>query len=672
MASAPFNPTSPSQEVSDLLFPYETLRPVQRHLLADIHSAIVKRQHILVHAPTGLGKTAAALAPALSYAYANQKVVFFLTSRHTQHFIALETCKAIKDKYKIPILATDLIGKKNMCLMPNIEQLYPHEFFEYCKRERENRTCEYYVNTRDHQQRLTAQAKALLSSLNIQNPLSTSVVIEQAKEEACCPYEITVELAKQSHLIIADYSYGFHPTIATKFLKKIGKSYEDLIMIVDEAHHLPQRMRELASSKLTSVMIKRAILEAKKFGYVQALPLLAQLQHALVELTHGLETKEGKEAVVPKESLEQYLEEGIEHTALVLDETAKEARGLRNHSALSQLGPFLEAWMHADHSFCTLAKIEQGKQEEIRQLALCCLDPSPLLREVIDQTHSLILMSATLTPVTMYADLLGFTQRTVTKTYPSPFPKTNKLNIIVPKTTTQFKQRNHQQYRTITETLQELIGAMAGNVAVFFPSYEVMDSVLDFLVSASFTSIQSPRSRRGGFSAFSGNVVFAGKPVFIEQANSTKQQREDLLARFKSYALHEHGAVLFACQAGSFGEGIDFPGNVLQGVIIVGLPLLKPNLETKELIAYYDRRFGKGWEYGYVAPAFSKILQSAGRCIRSATDHGVIIFLDERFAWDRYRQYFPPDEHYHVLANPLPTIKAFFSNQQHFTNTTFL
>jgi DNA excision repair protein ERCC-2 len=148
------------------------------------------------------------------------------------------------------------------------------------------------------------------------------------------------------------------------------------------------------------------------------------------------------------------------------------------------------------------------------------------------------------------------------------------------------------------------------------------------------------------------------KTIFFEVSGLAKTEKEELLERFKSYK--DTGAVLLAVSSGSFSQGIDIKDNIVKGIVVVGLPLQKPDLETKELIDYYDKKFGNGWEYGYVFPAITKCLQSAGRCIRSEKDRGVIVFLDERFAWPMYSKYFSKDMNVKISKMYIEEIKGFF------------
>ena len=179
-----------------------------------------------------------------------------------------------------------------------------------------------------------------------------------------------------------------------------------------------------------------------------------------------------------------------------------------------------------------------------------------------------------------------------------------------------------------------IVNEIPGNSAIFFPSYDLRDKVNNF---------------------FSKKCE---KTTFLEYPNLSKHEKQELLERFKQNK--NNGAVLLAASSGNFGEGIDFENNSLKCIIVVGLPLAKPDLETKELINYYDKRFSKGWDYGYIYPAIIKTIQNAGRCIRSETDKGVIVFLDERYNMENYKKCFPPDYNFEITLDFKEKIKDFF------------
>ncbi|MEK6827990.1 MAG: ATP-dependent DNA helicase, partial [Nanoarchaeota archaeon] len=302
-------------------------------------------------------------------------------------------------------------------------------------------------------------------------------------------------------------------------------------------------------------------------------------------------------------------------------------------SFVLSVAKFLESWLGSDIGFGRILTKTMDKKLKI-SLAYRCLDPSIAAKEVIEKSYSTVLMSGTLTPTSMYKDILGFKDNILEKEYKSPFPKKNRLNLIVPKTTTKFKERNHRQFSEIAGICSNIVNLIEGNSAVFFPSYELMENIAEHLKCS--------------------------KPIFKEKQTLIKQEKEHLLAVFKSH--RDKGAVLLGTSTGSFGEGIDMPG-VLKAVIIVGLPLEKPDVEKRLLIEYYDDKFGKGFEYGYVLPAITKCLQNAGRCIRSETDKGAIIFLDERYAWRNYYQCFPEDWEIEVDLDYENVLKGFFDNK---------
>ncbi|MBS3121801.1 ATP-dependent DNA helicase [Candidatus Woesearchaeota archaeon] len=635
-------------EVNDILFPYEKIRDEQSLLIKDIISALKEKKNLIANAPTGLGKTAAALSPVLKFALDNNLTVFFLTSRQTQHKIAIETLKNIKRIHGVKFEAADIIGKKWMCAVPNISALYSNEFVEYCKNMRETNKCAHYTKTREKDLKLTVEAKKTIEDLRLEIRDSEDIV-NFSSEFNLCPYEISLELAKKAKVIIGDYFYVFNPYISELFFKKANIEIEKTIIVVDEAHNLPERIRELATSRLTNFMVSRAVKEAKKYGFNETLANLNLIQNLINELsnkinvtdgvTNGVknnitvgansfnnsskgfsssnrmynpETKITKEEFVNLINIEKDYEQLIEDFEVI----AETVREKQKRSFIGSIAAFLEAWKGEDEGFTRLLKLENTKEGLLTTLSYTCLDTSIITGQIIDNAYSTILMSGTLTPTFMYRDLLGM-KRCIEKEYKSPFPEKNKLSLIVPLTTTKYEQRSTAQYENIGKISADLVNKIKGNVFVFFSSYKIRDSIyLSFMNECK-------------------------KTIFLEDSKMSKEQKLEMLERFKKYK--KSGAVLLGVTSGSFGEGIDMPGDLLNGVIIVGLPLGVPDLETRELIAYFDKKYKKGWDYGYLFPAFQKTLQNAGRCIRSETDRGVIVFLDERYIWPMYKRCFPAD-----------------------------
>ena len=615
------------EEIKRLLFPYSKTRKTQGDMLKNVKEIVENKKNLVMHAPTGIGKTAAVISPALAYAIKNELTVFFLTSRQTQHKIAVETLAKIKEKHNAEFIAVDIIGKKYMCSFEDVEKLYSNEFMEFCKSQREDNKCEFFNNTKD-KNKSTVNAKRIIEELRKINPCHSEVLIKKCRENKLCPYEISTIIAKKAAIIIADYNYIFNPSIKDIFFNKTNKKINDAIIIVDEAHNLAERIRNLLSKKISNRILDNAVKEAKKFGYDEIAFSLKGIKNILEEISKELYLNEEK--LVKKELFFNKVSEIKDYDELTaeLEFAADSVREEKKRSYIASVASFLEAWLGDDEGFARILSLKTGKN--MVELSYKCLDASFATKDVIENAYSVICMSGTLNPTSMYKDLLGF-KECVEKEYESIFPEENRANIIIPKTTTKFTKRDEQQYKDIAKILSKVINLIPGNSIAFFPSYELRDSIYKCFFDK------------------------CDKTIFMEKFSMGKKERYELLEEFKKY----NNAILLGVASGSFSQGIDLPG-VLKGVVIVGLPLEKPDLETRELINYYDEKFGKGWDYAYVLPAITKAVQAAGRCIRSEKDKGVIVFLDERYAWNNYLKCFPKDLKLEITNNYEEEIERFF------------
>ena len=609
----------------EFFFPHDHVRPVQDRLILSIQQAVEEGKHLIVHAPTGLGKTAASISPALRYAIKKDKVIIFLTSRNTQHKIAVETLRAIKNKYDLRFTAVDLIGKKWFCLQPNLTRLRSSDFTEYCKKLREDGLCSFYLNIKEK-----TKIQEALSTAEINNPRTPEEIISISSHSQVCPYEVSIMLAKKAHAIIADYYYIFHPRIREGFLTKIDRGMNDIILIIDEAHNLPSRIKELTSEKLSTITISRALYEAKKLENDNLIKMLTRIGKILVELGSDLldEKYISKKTFMDNIALLGDYEEITE----TLHEAAEAVRETQQHSSIGTIATFLEFWKGQDDGYTRIIDKKRTPKDPIITLRYQSLDPSLFTKGIIGQTHATILMSGTLTPTSMYKELFGI-EKPNELTLESPFPEKNRLNLIIPKTTTKYQARSLEEYKKIGNIISGVVENIPGNCAVYFPSYKLRNEIAMHVVTK--------------------------KPSFSEEEDLTKAEKDQLLEKFKSHS--KKGAVLFAVINGNFSEGIDLPGDLLKAVIIVGLPLGRPNLETKALIDHFDKKYNKGWDYGYLFPAFTKTMQTAGRCIRSETDRGAIIFLDERYTWKNYYRCFPDSWKMKISEDYTKALKEFFS-----------
>jgi DNA excision repair protein ERCC-2 len=260
------------------------------------------------------------------------------------------------------------------------------------------------------------------------------------------------------------------------------------------------------------------------------------------------------------------------------------------------------------------------------------LDASEISSGVLGAVSSAVLMSGTLLPLKMYADVLGISGE-VKKEYKSPFAQANRLNLFVDRTTTKYTSRSDEQFEEIASIVEHIVGKVPGNTIVFFPSFEILERIFPLLAIR--------------------------RKVLKQERDMTSEQRGTIIRDFKRLGA-VFGGVLLAVSGGSIAEGIDFPGEHLFCAIIVGIPFARVSIQTDAIIKFYEQKFCRGWEYAYNAPAIGKAVQAAGRVIRTETDRGVCVFLDERFSDERYKGYFPKDFRAIRTKEPEKQVAEFF------------
>jgi DNA excision repair protein ERCC-2 len=596
------------------LFPFDDVRAGQKGFLSDCRSSLRKGETLIAEAPTGTGKTAAAISAALEWALEYDGNVFFLTSRHSQHKIAIETAKLINDRFDIDLKAVDFIGKRWMCNQ-DVSQIPSRDFFEYCSALREDGMCSFYNNT-FRKSAPSSLAQSFVDNSKIQN---VEEFIKSCPE--MCPYEVQALIAKKSRFIVGDYYHIFSDN-KESFLIKCQKELDTSVLIVDEAHNLPDRVRGLLSKSISSFSMRRCRSESEKFGGEE---LVSGMGRVLESLRPGEITRSKFVYEVEKTLKRDYLD--VQKDLESIGEVVKRKN---NFSSIHALSVFLEDWLGPDLGYFRFVKEGTYKERKFKSLNFSCLDPSVLTGPIFKKVWGSVLMSATLSPQEMYADLLGC-KSPVLKSYPSPFPPENRLSLIVPTVTTAYKKRSPMMYEKIADEIARSVKHV-GNAAVFFPSYmlqkEIGSKVADRLE----------------------------KPCIWEESGLSKAEKAELFSIFS--AQKERGAVLMGVVGGSFSEGVDFLGDLLHCAVIVGLPLERPTIQVKALINYYDKKFGKGWEYGYTYPAMNRVNQALGRVIRAEDERGVVVLLDERYTWERYNRLLSGD--FTATRTPEPFIKDFW------------
>jgi DNA excision repair protein ERCC-2 len=591
------------EAAAGLPFPYAETRPGQDEILAAVETAVEQREHLLLQATTGIGKTVAAIHPALRHALANDKRIFVLTAKTLQQEMAVAVLELINLSGVFHSL--QLRAKAKMCAN---SEVICHE--EYCPW------------ARDYAQKL--HRTQLLEGLLAEHPtLIPDAVYAAAEAAETCPFEVSLELAGRSQVVVGDYNYAFAPYIA---LREFGDDGDlaDAILIIDEIHNLVDRGRDYYSPELSAREARRAADGIGRGGdpihrRIGALCLdLAELVERTVE--HALDSRGDRvsavESPLPEDDL---LALRPELDALFVDylEYRKETRSMTANDAFVDLYfallRFLEGLQLAQGDAFSRCVERSGDDARLKVL---CKDPSRFLGRILGRAHAVIGLSATLSPPEFYRDLLGFDpDRTVHLAVPTPFPAENRRIVIDASVATTWKQRA-DNYEPIARRLAALADEVPGNCLALFPSYAFLREVSERL--------ESGRKR-----------------VLVQQRADSDAAREEILKTLRSALLGD--VLLLAVAGGVFAEGVDYPGDVLKAVAVVGPCLPAVSLERDLLRLYYQERFERGFEYAFVVPGMTRVVQAAGRLIRSAGDTGVIALFDRRFLMKPYRRHLPPD-----------------------------
>ncbi len=624
---------NPERDRADFpLFPYEKLRDGQRGLLRDVRAALEARKVLVAHAPTGIGKTAAVLAAAIESARATHKAVFFLTSRQTQHQVAVRTLRDIARATGEAVRVIDLTSKQSMCPRPERPE-HSGSFYEWCAHLTETRRCKYFLKP-------TERAVAELGNaiLGVDESVKTSA------RAGCCPYKVAVEASRETEVLVCDYNTVFDAGNGT--LDRIGLSLGDLIVIVDEAHNLPGRIRDASGGRVNHALLAESAgeLDGKSaelaFGVRQLSKIFEELlsrvedrkeeKVSAAEVTDPL-LKVLSTALVPK-SYDQFVGE-------LLSASRKIVAEVEGRSATLEVALFLRAWTQPEKD--TLRLIEK---RDFPALSIALLDPAVVAGPLFAEMHAAVLMSGTLYPMSLSADLLGIPQeRRMLESYPSPFLSSRRPVLLLRGVSTRYKDRGEAMFSKIAAGIESTARATPGNVAVFFPSYKLRDDIGDRLPSR------------------------LKSQVIVERREMTKGEKDRIVQELKR-AGARGGALLLGVMGGSFSEGVDFYDGILQAVVVVGLPLAPPSKEVDVLIDYFERKAGegKGETYAYLNPAITRVLQASGRLIRREEDRGVVVLMDERLEQARYQRLLPPDFSPRALEDAEDlgrTIQAFFERE---------
>ncbi len=561
-------------------------------MIQDIYSSLEEKKSIIINAPTGIGKTDASISAALTFALKNGLNVFFLTPKISQHKIVVESLKGINKKFGLGLKYIDVVGKRNLCVNEKINYMEGESFYKSCEQLVKKGGCHYYTASKD---------RSRLEDLEESAEDGHNAFFRKCFDKGICGYEAMAELAKDSRFIIADYAHFLNPYTKKSFLKRIGQSLENSIVIWDEAHNIINSASSYMNSSLSTYALSNAEKELISINSSVDIGYMRFMMERMAEKT--LKEKKIDEAFFSGEEARSSLTSNMENVSRDLEKAALEylTNSGAKRSYLMQISRFLEA-LSVDSD--STAKIITKKGEDIK-MSIISLYPGTALQP-LHEAYANIFMSGTMLPLEMYKELFGLETAKISN-YQSPFPSSNKLCIIDNDISTKYESRSIDQYKRIAAKITNIKNRANGNVVVFFPSFEVLKNVYRYM------EIQVE---------------------YIQRSEMKSLAVEELISSFKKSI----DSMMFGVMGGSLSEGIDYANNVIKGIIIVGIPLEKPNLELTSKIEYINKTFnGKGNEYVYLVPAIIRSVQAAGRAIRSENDRAFVIFMDKRYEWGIYK-----------------------------------
>ncbi|MBI99481.1 MAG: hypothetical protein CMB71_04895 [Euryarchaeota archaeon] len=669
---------------------HEEARPGQLEMIHDCLKALQHGRHHLAAAPTGIGKTAAALAAAIDAARTvnGPRTIFFLTSRQSQHKIVVDTVRRINGRRppQEKVRLVDMVGQSNMCVQPFAKES-PPLFSLLCSQSRSQRTCKPYLT----------QAPGLRQRI-LSDPLHVDELVQMAQTHSehgvptlTCPWKAAREAVSSADVFVGDYNHLFVDAVREASLNAMEVDLSDIIVIVDEAHNLPDRIRMGMERRFTPTVVRNATIDLEEYTETiaesaaslgsdglllqasltsWALSVMKVCRGRISDLFRDLlsEPAEFEERRVDMERLrniflascdevegkvgQQQLQqeqtglvespgEGLDRLKILRDvllevEIKVDADDENPNIDIDahRIGHLLEDMLRFGET-SALVYVHDSKGKEGR-ITSHLLDPGLVSGPVLKKCAGSILMSGTLYPPKMYADLLGIGHsKTTSRQYDSPFASQRRPVVVAKDVTTRYQDRSFENTQRIRAHLQSLCDGSPGHVAVFTPSYSMLNDYI-------------------------GEGQFHGVVVRMEDRTWSKQDVDQLLDVLEDAKQAGRRILLAGVFGGRLSEGIDYHNGLLDAVACIGIPNPPPSIHQKALRTYIEERFGRAnaWRYASTQPAINAILQAMGRPIRSIADRALILLLDKRNTDRTYIECYPKDIRMNTSTEP-ETTKSF-------------
>lgn len=577
-------------------FPY---REGQRDLVVSVYRTILRKKKLFIQAPTGVGKTMATVFPAVrAVGEGLGEKIFYLIAKTITRTVAEQAFSLLKEKGLLYKTIT-LTAKEKICFCEEAE----------CNPD----ACPY---AKGHFDRVN---DAVFDLITHSGDWSREVLEEQAKKHMVCPFEMSLDVSNWADAVICDYNYAFDPQAHLKrFFSESGKG--EYLFLIDEAHNLVERGREMYSASL----YKEDLLEVRKLVKAEDPKLakgLSECNQQFLELKRECEHYQILKSVSHialklmnvLSKLEDYLEE--------CKDAEKKKRVLDFYFAVRS---FLNIHDIMDENYVIFSEMMEDGRFQIK---LFCVNPAVNLQNYLEQGNSTIFFSATLLPVHYYKKLLSVEKDDYAVYAHSSFPQENKFLFIGTDVSTRYTRRGESTYQRFARYIAVMAEQKKGNYMAFFPSYRFLEEVHTCFLECVDHEVDS----------------------ICQVSYMDEEQREEFLEEFEQE--REKSLVAFCVMGGIFSEGIDLTDDKLIGAVIAGTGLPQVCTEREILKQYFNAADMDGFDYAYLYPGMNKVLQSAGRVIRTESDRGVILLLDDRFRAMRYREVFPREWQQYQLGS---------------------
>ena len=589
-----------NQSIKEIEFPF-TYREGQKDLVVSVYRTILRKKKLFIQAPTGVGKTMATVFPAVkAMGEGLGEKLFYLTAKTITRTVAWQAFDTLKEQ-ALRMKVIVLTAKEKIC---------------FCEETNCNPdACPY---AKGHYDRVNDAVYELITT---SDEMSREILEEQARKWQVCPHEMSLDIAEWVDAVICDYNYVFDPNAYLRRFFGEGNKGEYLFLI-DEAHNLVERGREMYSAQI----YKEDILKIKKLVKDRDEKLARKLSDcnkqllALKRECDGLQVLDSVSHIYLKlmalmTEMERYLEECKE------EEIRQEVLNL-----YFSVRTFLNIHDQLDENYLIYSELEDSGRFKLR---LFCVNPANCLQEFLDKGNSTIFFSATLLPIHYYKKLLSTSKEDYAIYAESPFDPARRQLILGTDVSTKYTRRGEDMYRRYARYLIQVARTRIGNYIAFFPSYRFMEEVYEVFV----------------------DLLKEDQEIeYVMQSQyMSEEAREIFLENFEED--RKHSLMGFCVMGGIFSEGIDLAEDKLIGAIIIGTGLPQVCRERELLKNYFDAHGLRGFDYAYLYPGMNKVLQSAGRVIRTDEDRGVILLLDERFRDGRYQETFPREWKEYALCN---------------------